>query len=107
MDGTSGQVQVVPEPAAVEKGATEFADKITFSDGKFSSTYFSAKGFKSAPYRGEIEPNEAEFEVEQISETEGVISWLGEIRGKQILGRLKWQKKDGSLLSYNFEGTKN
>jgi len=107
LDGTSGQLKVVPEQATADKGGKEFSDKITFADGKFTSSFFLAKGFKPAVYRGETEPNEAEFEVEQTSVSDGVITWLGEIRGKQILGRLKWQKKDGPMLSYNFEGTKD
>ena len=107
LDGTTGQLKVVPEKAAADKGAKEFSDKITFAEGKFSSAFFSAKGFKPAVYRGEVEPKEAEFEVEQTSESEGVITWLGEIRGQQIVGRLTWRLKDGSALSYNFEGTKN
>jgi len=107
LDGTTGQLKVVPEQTAADKGAKEFDDKITFADGKFSSEFLAAKGFKPAVYRGEIEPNEAEFEVEQTSESEGVITWLGEIRGQQILGRLTWHKKDGPVLNYNFKGTKN
>src|SRR5258706_11215915 len=109
LDGTTGQLKVVPEQAAADKGAKEFSDKITFADGKFSSSFFLAKGFKPAVYRGETEPNEAEFEVEQTSESEGAITWLGEIRGEQIVGRLMWQKKEsqGPALTYNFEGTKN
>jgi hypothetical protein len=107
LDGTTGQVQVVPEQAAADKGEKEFTDKLSFADGKFSSAFFLAKGFKPAVYRGEAETNEAEFEVEQTSERDGVITWLGEIRGKQIVGRLRWRKKDGATLSYNFEGIKN
>lgn len=107
LDGTTGQLKVVPEQAAAGKGAKEFSDKIIFADSKFSSEYFVAKGFKPAVYRGEVEPKEAEFEVEQTSESEGVITWLGEIRGQQISGRLKWRLKDGTTLNYNFEGTKN
>jgi hypothetical protein len=107
LDGTSGQLQVLPDKAAAEKGEKEFGDKITFTDGKFSSAFFATKGFKSATYRGEAEPNEAEFEVEQTSESDGVVTWLGEIREKRITGRLKWRRKDGTALNYTFEGTKN
>jgi hypothetical protein len=107
LDGTTGQLKVVPEHAATDKGAKECSDKITFADGKFSSSFFLEKGFKPAAYRGETEPNEAEFEAEQTSESEGVITWLGEIRGQRIMGRLIWRPKDGPVLSYNFEGTKS
>ena len=106
LDGTKAKVKVVPEQAAADKGEKEFDDTLTFADDKFTSAAFLAKGFKPASYRGEVEQNEAEFEVEQTSESDGVINWLGEIRGKKVLGRLQWRKKDGTNLSFDFEGTK-
>jgi hypothetical protein len=107
LGGTTGELKVVPGQATAGKGVKEFSDKITFADSKFSSTYFSAKGFKPAAYPGETEPNEAEFGVEQTSESDGVVTWLGEIRGKQIVSRLIWRRNEGATLSYNFEGTKH
>jgi hypothetical protein len=107
LDGTVGQVQVVPDKTSADKGEKEFSDKFTFADGKFSSEFFAGKGFKPSVYRGETEANEAEFEVEQASESQGVITWLGEIRGKRLIGRLIWRRKDGMVLNFDFEGTKN
>jgi len=106
LDGTHGKVKVVPDKATADKGEKEFDDTLSFADGKFSSSFFLAKGFKPATYGGEKEDTEAEFEVEQTSVTNGLINWLGEIRGKKFMGRLMWKKKDGSTLNYNFEGTK-
>jgi hypothetical protein len=106
LDGTTCKVTVVPEKAAADKGEKEFADTLIFADGKFTSAALLAKGFKPAAYCGETEPNEAEFEVEQTSETEGTATWLGEVRGKQVSGGLKCRQKDGTVLSYNFTGTK-
>jgi hypothetical protein len=105
LDGTQCKVKVVPEKATAEKGETAFDDTLSFTGGKFSSSAFLAKGFKPAAYRGEQEENEAEFEVEQTSVTNGVINWLGEIRGKKFMGQLTWTKKDGTNFLYNFEGT--
>lgn len=105
LDGTHCKVKMVPEKATADKGEKEFDDTLSFAGGKFSSSVFLAKGFKPAAYRGEKEENEAEFEVEQTSVTNGVINWLGEIRGKKFMGRLAWTKKDGTNLAYNFEGT--
>src|SRR5437870_6025102 len=72
LDGMSWQVKMTPDPAAADKGQKEFADELTFADEKFSSKFFLAKGFKPASYRSEIEPNDAEYEVEQTSDREGV-----------------------------------
>ena len=106
LDGTKLKVKMVPDKAAADKGEKEFEDELIFADGKFTSTALLRKGFKPSKYRGEFEEKEAEFEVEQLSETNGVANWQGEIRGTNAVGRLKWKQKDGSYLSYEFNGTK-
>jgi hypothetical protein len=106
LDGTHGKVKVIPDKVTADTGEKGFDDTLSFADGKFTSVFFLAKGFKPAAYNGETEENEAEFEVEQTSVTNGLINWLGEIRGKKLMGRLMWKKKDGPTLTYNFEGTK-
>jgi len=105
LDGTHGTVKVTPNTATADKGEKEFQDTLSFADGKFSSAFFGAKGFKSAVYRGEKEANEAEFEAEQTNDTGGVLNWQGEIRGARIAGRLMWMKKDSPAFTYTFQGT--
>lgn len=107
LDGTRWQITLVPEQDAAGKGAKAIEDKVSFADGKFSSAFFLARGFKPAKYKGETEINEAEFELEQTSKAEGVINWLGEIRRDEISGRLQWQKKDGTTWWYDFHGKKD
>jgi hypothetical protein len=106
LDGTRGKVKVTPDKVTADTGEKGFDDTLSFTNGKFSSAFFLAKGFKPAAYNGETEENEAEFEVEQTSVTNGLINWLGEIHGKKLVGRLTWKKKDGPSLNYDFEGTK-
>jgi hypothetical protein len=105
LDGNHGNIKVTPDPATADKGEKAFEDTLSFADGKFTSAFFLARGFKPAAYNGEKEENEAEFEVEQTSVTNGLINWLGEIRGKKFAGRLTWVKKDGPTFTYNFDGT--
>jgi hypothetical protein len=105
LDGTHGKIKVIPDQVTGGKAEKGVDDTLSFADGKFKSVFFLAKGFKPAAYNGEREENEAEFEVEQTSVTNGLINWLGEIRGKKLMGRLTWTKKDGRTLTYNFEGT--
>jgi hypothetical protein len=105
LDGNHGKIRVIPDQTTADKGEKGFDDTLSFADGKFTSVFFLAKGFKPAAYNGEKEENEAEFEVEQTSATNGLINWLGEIRGKKLVGRLTWTKKDGRTFTYNFEGT--
>ena len=107
LDGTQGKIKVIPDKATADKGEKGFDDTLSFADGKFTSSFFLTRGFKPASYNGETEENEAEFEVEQTSVTNGLINWLGEIRGKKLVGRLTWVKKDGRTLTYDFEGTKD
>ena len=106
LDGTRWEITVVPEKATADAGIKQFNTTLTFADGKLSSSELSAKGFKPVAYRGETEESESEFEAEQMSETDGVAAWLGEIHGGRIVGRLQWKKKDGAQLSFNFSGTK-
>ena len=107
LDGTHGKVKMTPDKATADKGAKGFDDTLSFAHGKFSSSAFLVKGFRSVEYHGESEENEAEFEVEQIGKnTNTLVNWQGEVRGKRIVGRLTWKKADGTSLSYDFDGTK-
>jgi len=107
LDGIHGKIKVIPDKVTADRGEKGFDDTLSFAGGKFTSAFFLANGFNPASYSGEKEENEAEFEVEQTSVTNGVINWLGEVRGKKLGGRMTWTKKDGRILTYNFEGAKD
>jgi hypothetical protein len=106
LDGTRFKVKVVPDKATADKGVKAFDDELTFADGKFTSATLLPKGFKPSKYYAESEPNEAEFEVEMKSATNGVATWTGEIRGTNALGGLQWLQRNGTNFSYEFTGTK-
>ena len=106
LDGTKLKVKVVPDKAAADKGAKAFDDELIFADGKCTSTALLPKGFKPAKYNAEVEPNEAEFEIELVSATNGVVVWTGEIRGTNTLGGLQWMQEGRGSLMYEFKGTK-
>jgi hypothetical protein len=106
LDRGAWKITIVPDKAAIASGLKEFSDTLTFAEGKFGSVALSAKGFRPVAYRGDFEEGEAEFEAEQVSDTEGVAIWLGEIRGDRIVGRLQFRKKDGTNLAFNFSGTR-
>jgi hypothetical protein len=106
LDGTKFKVKVIPDKATADKGAKEFDDELIFADGKFNSTALFRKGFNPAKYHAEAEPNEAEFEAELVSRTNGVATWTGEIRGTNTLGGLQWMQKSGTNFSYEFTGSK-
>ena len=106
LDGTRWKVKVVPDKAAADKGAKEFGDELIFADDKFTSTVLLRKGFAPAKYRADVEPTEAEFEVEQRSQTNGVVVWEGEIRGTNTLGGLQWMQEGRADFLYEITGTK-
>ena len=106
LDGTKWKVKVTPDKAAADKGEKEFDDELIFADGKFTSSACLSHGFKPSKYKYESEDNEAEFEVEQVSDKEGVATWLGQVMGTNTVGRLAWKKKDGTNLAYDFNGSK-
>jgi hypothetical protein len=105
LDGTRWKIRVVPEKMYSDKGEA-YDDTLTFADGRFTSSFLQKKGFFSAAYRGESEPDEAEFEVEQTSESHGIATWLGQIRNDRVAGRLEWRKKSGDYVNYDFTGSK-
>src|SRR5437870_3354924 len=106
LDGTKLKVKVVPDKAAADKGAKALDDELNFADGKCTSTALLQKGFKQAKYSAEVEPNEAEFEIELVSATYGVVVWTGEIRGTNTLGGLQWMQEGRSNLMYEVSGAK-
>ena len=106
LDGTKFKVKVVPDQASANKGAKEFEDELIFADGKFTSTTLLRIGFKPTKYFAESEPNEAEFEVELRSATNGVATWTGEVRGTNALGGLQWLQTNGTNFVYEFTGAK-
>ena len=100
------RITLSPDKATAERGEKEFNDTISFADGKFSSSALAKKGFKPAKYQGDFEEREAEFDLDQESQSEGIVIWIGEIRGEKITGRIQWKKKDGRNLFFNFTGAK-
>lgn len=106
LDGTKLKVRAIPDKASADRGAREFNDELIFANDKCTSTNLLRKGFTPARYHAEAEPNEAEFEVELVSATNGVATWTGEIRGTNTLGGLVWSRKNGTNFVYEFTGTK-
>lgn len=106
LDGTQWKIHLAPEKSDADKGEKAYDDTLKFADGRFTSSVLQARGFATATYKGELEPSEAEFEVEQTSESNGIATWLGQIRGNHVAGRLEWRKKSGVYVIYNFTGTK-
>ena len=97
---------MVPTKPYADKGEKAYDDILVFAQGRFSTLVLKGKGFGPARYKGETEPNEAEFEVEQRSSSNEIASWLGEIRNGRITGSLQWYTAGGLKISCEFSGTR-
>jgi hypothetical protein len=106
LDGTKWKIQVVPDKGASEKGEKEFADKLIFAAGKFTTDTSASKGFQRSAYTAEDESYEIEWEAVLVSDTEGRMTWSGGVTDRTVNGKLECIKKDGSKLYYTFKGTR-
>ena len=89
-------------------GAKEMDDTLTFSnDGKLTSEQFKKKGFDACTIDEDTRGLQImSFTANATSEKEGKIKWEGSATGGTIKGTLTWTKKDGSVVTYSYNGEK-
>src|ERR1700722_15344787 len=92
---------------ANQPGVREFDDKLTFTPEKFSSKHMSDHGFKPADYQEDTRMfGPAKFNPPQTSDKEGKLDWEGVVDANEITGTMKWTKKDGTVVHYDFKGNR-
>src|SRR5881628_2450707 len=102
LDGTQWQIKLT---TATVKTPSE--DRIRFEKGRFTSPLFRPKGFSTSNYTlTEEEGGPVIWETMQTSEAEGTLSWRGELGGDAMHGVASWRKPDGTVVNYNFAGSK-
>ncbi|MGH7412122.1 MAG: hypothetical protein ACREJ6_13820 [Candidatus Methylomirabilis sp.] len=102
LDGTRWRIEMT---APSIKAPAE--DQIHFEKGKFTSPIFEPKGFSASNYTlTEQDGAPLIWETMQTSETEGTLSWRGELGGDIMRGVASWQKPDGTVVNYTFTGRK-
>src|SRR3989442_14787611 len=102
LDGTQWQIKLT---AADVKTPSE--DRVRFEKGRFSSPLFQPKGFPTSNYTlTEEKGGPVIWETMQTSETEGTLSWRGELGGNAMHGVASWRKRDGTVVNHNFAGSK-
>lgn len=105
LDGMSFGVEVDPDGMAKEKGEKGFQETITFADGKLATVEGPKLGFTSAPYTvSRSGEQDWSFSAEQLSSSQGTYVWTGTIHDDEARGKLIWTKRDGSVLTYSFQG---
>ena len=102
LDGTQWQIKLT---TATVKTPSE--DQIRFEKGRFTSPLFKPKGFTTSNYTlTEEKDGPVIWETMQTSETEGTLSWRGELGGNAMHGVASWRRPDGTVVNYNFAGSK-
>lgn len=97
LESTEWQIRIFPG-----RGGEVQSDTIRFYEGKFTSSYLSAKGYTPSNYSLVI-LNESivSWETAQVS-TEGRALWKGEVKGRDMQGVLTMQYVDGKTQDFSF-----
>jgi hypothetical protein len=97
--------KIKAEPA--EGDGKAFDDTLTFKGSKFESKMLKDKGFEAATYEDNTtRAGLGGFKATQKSDKEGEAVWTGTVTATEMKGELKWTKKDGSVVSYTFTGSR-
>jgi hypothetical protein len=104
-EGTRWKVKVMPEEDARQAGEKPFDDVLTFKGGKFVSAEFQKRGFQPAEYEEDTRRGPAaKFTAETNSQNEGKAKWTGTMTGASLQGQVVRTAKDGTSMSYSFQG---
>lgn len=106
LDGTSWKVEVEPDGMAKDKGEKQFDETLTFADGNVTLSTPKV-GFASSAYTvTKAGEKDFTFKAERESAGEGSSIWTGTVHGKSLEGKMIFTKNDGTVLTYNFHGSK-
>lgn len=106
LDGTKWSLKVTPDAASAAKGEKAFDDVLVADGGLITMSECLKWGFKPSKYTTEQAGSGMTFRTEQTSKKEGSSVWTADIAGDKITGKLVWTKKDGTVLTYTFDGKK-
>ena len=100
IEGTVWKIKVTPSD-----DGKAFDDTITFKGGKFISEALGKRGFKEVNYEDDTRQGGiSNFKAVQTSDKEGEAKWSGTITAADMRGELVFTKKDGSTVTYTFQG---
>ena len=67
-------------------------DTFIFKDGKFHSTACDPYGFGDGAYTAKVNGDAIAFEAKTTSPTDGLMQWMGTVKGDKIEGTATWQR---------------
>jgi hypothetical protein len=102
-------VTLVPSGTdANQPGVKQFDETLTFTTNQFSTKVLAQCGFGPTDYQEDSTGyGPSKFSCTQTSDKEGKIAWQGTSTGQDITGTLVWTRKDGSVIHYDFQGSKS
>jgi hypothetical protein len=99
----SWTIRVTPDTQAAAEGEKVINDTLVLQQGFLKSKVSTEEhAFGTGPYtlKG------SEFTAQIKSNYEGKIDWSGLWTGDTIAGRMVWTRRDGTVLTYTFSGTR-
>jgi len=99
----SWNIRVTPDSKAAAEGEKVINDTLILQQGFLRSKISTDEhAFGTGPYtlKG------SEFSAQIKSNYEGKIDWSGLWTGDTIAGRMVWTRRDGTVLTYTFSGTR-
>ncbi len=96
-------LRITPDTQAAAQGEKVINDTLILQQGFLRSKASTDEhAFGTGPYtlRG------SEFTAQIKSNYEGKIDWSGLWTGDTIAGRMVWTRRDGTVLTYTFSGTR-
>ena len=104
LEQTAWDVTVTPDADAAAAGEQPFRDTLIFSQGTFTSSACVKYGFGDSQYLIQETPGATAWATDQHSQKSGKSHWEGTVAGDEVKGRLAWQRLDGKVFQYAFEG---
>jgi hypothetical protein len=95
-------VKITPDASAVSAGEKAITDVLVLQQGFFHQKGGDEHGYGSTPYT----VKGSEITAQAKSSFEGKTDWTATWTQDTIAGRMVITRKDGSVLSYTFSGTR-
>ena len=100
LDGKSYKI----EAWDVTKSNLKTPDRLVFSNGMVDAPVCHEYGFFATPYTSYEKDGKLYFEFTSESQSEGTVTFKGEIAGDIVKGSYIWNKPDEGKLKYQYNG---
>jgi hypothetical protein len=88
------------------EGQKPMPDTLAFGRGMFDSKACHKYGFGWGPYNAKKEGENTSFTAFTVSATDGMMMWMGEVKGEAVSGTMTWYPTQGEAKKFTFSGAK-